>query len=61
MTRSILRTFADRLQRRPEWLERDGSRHVLVRGFSPLDNLIYGAIGAAVILVVAGVVLGVLS
>lgn len=50
MARSILHTFADHLQRRPEWLERDGDRHVLVQGFSPLDNLIYGAIGAGMIL-----------
>jgi hypothetical protein len=50
MARSVLRNFADRMQRRPEWLERDGDKHVLVRGFSPLDNLIYGAIGAGLIL-----------
>lgn len=50
MARSILRTLVDRVQRRPEWLERDGDRHVLVRGFSPLDNLICGALGAGLIL-----------
>lgn len=50
MPRSMIARFADRLQRRPEWQERDGDRHVLVRGYSPIDNLIYGAIAAAVIL-----------
>ncbi|AVF05544.1 MULTISPECIES: hypothetical protein [Devosia] len=50
MARSMIVRFADLLQRRPEWQERDGDRHVLVRGYSPLDNLIYGAIAAAVIL-----------
>lgn len=47
---SMMARFADRLQRRPEWQERDGDRHVLVRGYSPFDNLIYGTIAAAVIL-----------
>lgn len=50
MPRSVLDRIADRLRYRPEWLERDGDRHVLVRGFSPLDNLIYGALGAGLIL-----------
>lgn len=50
MARSIVRNVADHATRRPEWLERDGDRHVLVRGFSPLDSMVFGAIAAVLIL-----------
>lgn len=50
MIRSAVRSITDKATRQPTWLERDGNRLVEVRGFSPLDNLIYGAIAAGLIL-----------
>ncbi|MBN9333263.1 hypothetical protein [Devosia sp.] len=50
MILSVLASVADKAMRRPEWTERNGDHHVVVRGFSPLDNLAYGAVAAAVIL-----------
>lgn len=50
MNQSAIRTLADRARRRPEWLERDGDHNVLVRGYSPIDSLAYGALAAALIL-----------
>lgn len=51
MTWSILSRVADWFLRRPEWPERDGDRVVLVRGYSPLDNLGFGLFAAGLILV----------
>ena len=50
MNRSVVSTIADKASQRPEWVERDGDRDVLVRGFSPLDNLVFGALAAVLIL-----------
>jgi hypothetical protein len=50
MFRSAIALIADTANRRPTWLERDGGRIVEVRGFSPLDNVLYGALAAALIL-----------
>lgn len=50
MFRSALSSIADKATRRPVWLETDDERVVEVRGFSPLDNLIYGAMAAGLIL-----------
>lgn len=50
MNRSAARKFADRVLTRPLWLEQDGEHQVLVRGYSPLDNLVFGTIAAAFIL-----------
>lgn len=50
MIRSAFASLADRANRRPTWVERNGSRFVEVCGYSPIENLVYGAIAAAVIL-----------
>lgn len=50
---SVARKFADRILTRPLWAEQDGARQVLVRGYSPLDNLLFGAVAAAFILIPA--------
>lgn len=47
---SVVTSLADKALRRPTWLEQDGAHRVLVRGYSPIDNLVFGAIAAAVIL-----------
>jgi hypothetical protein len=50
MVRSAIATFADKANRCPTWVERDGRRLVNVQGFSPVENLVYGVIAAAMIL-----------
>lgn len=50
MVRSVISSIADKASRRPAWHERDHRRVVLVHGYSPIENIVYGLIAAAVIL-----------
>lgn len=50
MILSAIASLADQANRRPTWVEADGGRLVKVFGYSPIQNLVYGAIAAALIL-----------
>jgi hypothetical protein len=57
MFRSAVASLADKATRRPTWLERNGTRMVEVCGYSPVEQLLYGVFGAALILSPIGIYL----
>lgn len=59
MARSAFDDFTDTMLRRPEWVERDGPREVLVRGFSLLDGLA-AVLGGSLVVAAAIAVLAVM-
>lgn len=55
MAQSVIASLADKLQRRPEWVESNDGRDVLVCGYSLIDTALAFLAGLAVLAAAAAI------